>query len=154
MGVKAGTPVCNAVGDNQASLLGSCPDMNSSILINLGTGGQISLSVPAFVNVPRMEIRYLPHGRCMSVGRASAAAGRSRGLTRWWGWVREFGAEPEQEAVYAKLCQLAASARPAGGLTARTTLAARRTHGSAVDSMVFRWRTSRSRTWPGQCSRG
>ena len=42
IGEYNGIPVSVALGDNQASFLGSVSDMESSILINMGTGGQIS----------------------------------------------------------------------------------------------------------------
>jgi len=127
-GLKAGTPVCNAIGDNQASFLGSCNSIDKSILVNFGTGGQISWAVPEFVSVPGMETRYLPHNRYMLVG-ASLCGGRA---FAWLSevvqsWMRDLGVELDREAIYAKLCSLAASA-PSGaeGLSARTLLAGTR----------------------------
>ncbi len=38
-----GVPVCTAIGDNQASFLGSVSAMAQSVLINIGTGAQISM---------------------------------------------------------------------------------------------------------------
>ncbi len=35
--------VCNAIGDNQASFLGSVNEMETSVLINIGTGSQLSV---------------------------------------------------------------------------------------------------------------
>lgn len=128
-GLKQGTPVCNAIGDNQASLLGSCAQIEQTILVNIGTGGQISWAVPEFVSVPGMETRYLPSNRYMLVG-ASLCGGRA---FAWLNevvqsWLREFGATPpEPEEIYARLCSLAASARSgADGLTAHTLLAGTR----------------------------
>jgi len=127
-GLKQGTPVCNAIGDNQASLLGSCAQIEQTILVNIGTGGQISWAVPEFVSVPGMETRYLPQNRYLLVG-ASLCGGRA---FAWLNevvqnWLREFGVTPDPEAIYTKLCALAASARGgADGLTARTLLAGTR----------------------------
>jgi len=42
-----GIPVAVAIGDNQASFLGSVSDMKNSVLVNLGTGGQISFLTDA-----------------------------------------------------------------------------------------------------------
>ena len=44
-GLKVGTPVCVACGDNQASFLGSVGDLAGSVLVNVGTGGQVSVHV-------------------------------------------------------------------------------------------------------------
>lgn len=41
-GYYKGIPVCVAIGDNQASFLGSVADPANSILVNVGTGSQIS----------------------------------------------------------------------------------------------------------------
>ncbi|NLX79689.1 MAG: hypothetical protein GXY95_07430, partial [Clostridiales bacterium] len=40
---KHGIPVAVAIGDNQASFMGSVKDSESSILVNVGTGGQVSM---------------------------------------------------------------------------------------------------------------
>ena len=127
-GLKAGTPVCNAVGDNQASVIGSIAEPQRSILINLGTGGQISWAVPGFRRVKQMETRYLPRRRYMLVG-ASLCGGRAfawlNDVVR--GWLREFGHEADREHVYARLTALAAIGHLGEPLVARTTFAGTRT---------------------------
>lgn len=128
VGLPAGTPVCNATGDNQASVLGSIAEPDRSVLVNLGTGGQISWAIPAFRREPDMETRYLPPGRYMLVG-ASLCGGRAYGwlndVVR--GWLAAFGVQLDRQQVYARLNELAASA-PADcrGLTADTALAGTR----------------------------
>lgn len=128
-GLPAGTPVCNAIGDNQASVLGSIAQMDKSVLVNLGTGGQISWAVPAFCRAEGMETRYLPMKRYLLVG-ASLCGGRA---FTWLNdvvrdWIAPFGAVPDRETVYARLVGLASLAPlRAGGLTVRTTLAGTRT---------------------------
>jgi sugar (pentulose or hexulose) kinase len=127
-GLPAGVPVCNAAGDNQASVIGSIADMDRSVLINVGTGGQISWAIPAFRRVPGMETRYLPRGRYMLVG-ASLCGGRAyawlNDVVR--AWLGEFGRPADRGEIYARLNELAAAA-PAdrGGLSASTTLAGTR----------------------------
>ncbi len=39
-------PVTVAIGDNQAAFLGSVRDVDAAILVNIGTGSQVSLAVP------------------------------------------------------------------------------------------------------------
>lgn len=123
-GLPPGTPVCNATGDNQASLIGSVADIDKSVLVNIGTGGQISWAIPSFHRAAGMETRYLPCRRFMLVG-ASLCGGRAYA---WLNdvvrdWLHAMGFEIDRDSVYAKLNELAASAQAgADGLVARTTL--------------------------------
>jgi sugar (pentulose or hexulose) kinase len=59
-GLLAGTPVFNAIGDNQASVLSVLPNQPGSILINIGTGGQIVWRVSAFLRQLPLDTRILP----------------------------------------------------------------------------------------------
>lgn len=59
--LPAGTPVCNAIGDNQASVLSCLPSSPETILINIGTGGQIVWRSHEFRRLPRLDTRFLPH---------------------------------------------------------------------------------------------
>ncbi len=74
-----GIPVSVAIGDNQASFLGSVSDMNKSILVNVGTGSQISfvtasLSAPTCGEIrPLTDDKYLFVGSSLCGGRAYAA---------------------------------------------------------------------------------
>ncbi len=126
-GLKAGTPVCNAVGDNQAGMIGSIAEPDRSILINLGTGGQISWAVSRFSRAKGLETRYLPPKRFMLVG-ASLCGGRAfawlNGVVR--SWLRDFGHEISPEFVYERLSALAAIGHVGEPLVARTTFAGTR----------------------------
>ena len=70
-------PVACAIGDNQASFLGSVSDMENSVLVNLGTGGQVSF-LTTNSSDSSMEIRpcfldkYLCVGASLCGGRAFA----------------------------------------------------------------------------------
>ncbi|MHB1453055.1 MAG: sedoheptulokinase [Saccharofermentanales bacterium] len=59
---KNNIPVAVAIGDNQASFIGSVRNADKSVLINIGTGGQVSMKTEQ-CNVPScMEIRpYMDH---------------------------------------------------------------------------------------------
>lgn len=73
-------PVCVAIGDNQAALIGSGCD--NDILINIGTGSQISMKT--FINecnIPGIEIRPLTKGGGIFVG-AALCGGRAFALLR------------------------------------------------------------------------
>ena len=72
-----GVPVACAIGDNQASFLGSVSDMENGVLVNLGTGGQVSFLTENYSD-SGMEIRpcfldkYLCVGSSLCGGRAFA----------------------------------------------------------------------------------
>ena len=66
-----GIPVCTAIGDNQASFLGSVSAMAESILINIGTGSQVSLIAdPDQISGGSIERRPLNGGLSLLVGSA------------------------------------------------------------------------------------
>lgn len=102
--LPAGLPVCNAVGDNQAAVVGSVPLREDVVQINIGTGGQLARILPGFQRVDRMETRYLPPGRCMLVG-AGLAGGDAYAWVRRTAaaWLEAFGVPLPEEVVYARL---------------------------------------------------
>lgn len=108
-GLPVGLPVCNAIGDNQAAVLGSVRAGEPAIQINVGTGGQINWPIETFTRVPGMDTRYLPLGRLMLVG-----AGLSGGDAYAWvnrttaNWLAEFGIEKSRDEIYTRMNELAA----------------------------------------------
>ncbi len=78
LGDYKGILVSTAIGDNQASFLGTVEDIEDTLLINMGTGGQISLYVPTYNQIKGMETRpflekdYLLVGSSLCGGRAYA----------------------------------------------------------------------------------
>lgn len=77
-GEYKGIPVSVAIGDNQASFIGSVNDMEHSILINVGTGSQISClthTVPDDKSLdcrPLLDGSYILAGSALAGGRAYA----------------------------------------------------------------------------------
>ncbi|HYE67024.1 MAG TPA: FGGY family carbohydrate kinase [Anaerovoracaceae bacterium] len=65
--MQSGIPVCVAIGDNQASVLGSL-DGNSSIHINIGTSSQISLVTDRIAESELMECRPYLFNKYLLVG--------------------------------------------------------------------------------------
>lgn len=63
VGTFRGVPLSVAIGDNQASFLGSVRDEAHSVLVNYGTGSQISMAVDTPVSVPGAELRPYIGGR-------------------------------------------------------------------------------------------
>jgi len=76
---RNGTPVFAALGDNQASFLGSVRDVRGSLLCNIGTGSQISLFSDDCLDVPGIDTRPFPLGGYIGVG-AALCGGRAYSL--------------------------------------------------------------------------
>ncbi|MBQ7957241.1 MAG: hypothetical protein IJ279_04310 [Clostridia bacterium] len=79
LGKKDGKiPVSVAIGDNQASFLGSVCDVDECLLVNVGTGSQISFATKADTSADGLEIRpcvgdsHLMVGSSLCGGRAFA----------------------------------------------------------------------------------
>lgn len=109
-GLPAGTLVCNAIGDNQAAVLSSLPHSPHSLLINIGTGGQIVWRIPDFQRVAGMETRYLPGmGIENSGGFMLVGAGLCGGDSLAWinrtvrSWLAAFGCQRSEEEVWEQL---------------------------------------------------
>lgn len=65
---KEKIPVSVAIGDNQASVLGSVQDLNNTVLVNVGTGSQISVGSKGFTVSSGIELRPFLQGQNMLVG--------------------------------------------------------------------------------------
>lgn len=75
-----GIPVYTSLGDNQASFLGSVPQPEEALLLNIGTGSQLSAWMPDCVKAPSdMEVRPYPGGGVLMVG-AALSGGKSYAL--------------------------------------------------------------------------
>ncbi len=74
-----GIPVFAGIGDNQASFLGATGGRTDVLLVNMGTGGQISVYSPRYLHTPHLETRPFPDGGWLLVG-ASLCGGRSYAL--------------------------------------------------------------------------
>lgn len=127
-GLTAGTPVAVALGDNQASFIGSVPSLPDTLLINLGTGGQMSVPIDHFIRVKGLDTRPLVAGYRLLVG-ASLCGGRAyQVLERFF---RRIGEEvlgiKDVPPLYETMNQLASEASTqCGGIKARTLFAGSR----------------------------
>jgi len=75
-GLPAGTPIFVAMGDNQAAFVGSVGDPSRSLLINVGTGGQVAGRCDHFVYQAPLETRPFPVSGNLLVN-AGLCGGRS-----------------------------------------------------------------------------
>ena len=76
LGSYRGIPVGIALGDNQASFLGSIRHADQEILVNMGTGGQVSLLTDRVIAGEDLEIRPFIDNSYLAVG-ASLCGGRA-----------------------------------------------------------------------------
>jgi sugar (pentulose or hexulose) kinase len=133
VGLPAGLPVFNAVGDTQAAFAGATLpftgrtegelSLEPILLFNLGTGGQVCWAVGDFeLPMEAVETRPLPQGRFLRVGASLCGGAAYAWLNRTVrAWLAEFGVEVGEDGVYERLNALAAASRDAEGLCVRTT---------------------------------
>lgn len=79
LGTYQGIPVCTAAGDNQSSFLGSVRNARESILVNMGTGGQVSVCSDQYFSAEDIEARPFINGSYLLVG-SSLCGGRAYAL--------------------------------------------------------------------------
>ena len=75
-GKYGGVPVVTALGDNQASFIGSIGDPEHSVLVTLGTSGQVSRVTNELRYADGLETRPFPGDRFLLVG-ASLTGGKA-----------------------------------------------------------------------------
>lgn len=76
-----GIPVAVAIGDNQGSFLGSVADAENSVLVNVGTGSQVSFVTEKVQALSCGEIRPLTDDKYIFVG-ASLCGGRAYAILK------------------------------------------------------------------------
>ncbi|HHX45651.1 MAG TPA: hypothetical protein GX714_16970 [Chloroflexi bacterium] len=146
VGLPAGMPVSVAIGDNQASYIGSVREATDTVLVNIGTGAQASVLTDAFAHVPGIEARPFPGGRYLLVG-AGLYGGASYALLR--GLFQRIGeafwGTGEDAALYERMNALAARVPPGSdGLRCTPLFAGTRTdpevrgsfQGMSIDNMT------------------
>ena len=111
-GLHDGIPVCVAVGDNQASFFGSVQDETHSLLMNYGTGSQLSM-VCSSPDTPGGEIR--PYfGAQYLLCRSALCGGRAYAMLERFFAAFVSQAGYSNESQYETLNALAAAAYDEG----------------------------------------
>ena len=112
-GLPKGLPVYVACGDNQASFAGSVGDYANSLLVNVGTGGQVSAHVSETRSIGKLEARPFMDGSDLLVG-AGLVGGRSYACLR--DFFREVGTsifgQEEKIDLYETMNRLASRVPP------------------------------------------
>lgn len=138
LGISGPATVCSPVGDCQASVIGCAGFSPDTIVVNIGTGAQISIpsSDPAYTG--DLDAWPMPFGGYLQLGAALCGGWAYAYLRRFLGdAVRELaGIELDDDAIYERMNALAASAEPgAGGLVADTRFSGTR-HDKSVTGSI------------------
>jgi sugar (pentulose or hexulose) kinase len=131
--------VCSPVGDNQASVIGAAGFAGDAAILNLGTGGQISIPQKEYKFIEKLETRPMPFGLRRAQSSRLRRAQSSRGfilvgasLCGGWAYaylqkfiqatVREFsGVEVSDEETFNRMNTIAAeTGEGACGITVDT----------------------------------
>ncbi|WP_135554956.1 sedoheptulokinase [Paenibacillus cymbidii] len=107
-----GKAVACAIGDNQASFLGAVPQLERTLLINVGTGAQVSVFAERPDNLaaidPALDVRPFPGGGYLLVG-ATLGGGKAYALLE--GFFREtcrlFAGTADDVSLYERMNRLA-----------------------------------------------
>ena len=122
IGAYNGIPLAVAIGDNQASFLGSVRDMRHSLLVNVGTGSQISFATNQLTAHAGTELRPLVNGQFLRVGSALCGGRAFAALEDFLRRTAELVSGAPCESAYPAIDQyLAESARPRNALRVDTT---------------------------------
>ncbi|MFH1085507.1 MAG: FGGY family carbohydrate kinase, partial [Chloroflexota bacterium] len=113
VGLAPGTPVAVAVGDNQASFIGSVPRPAECLLVNVGTGAQVSAWVESYGREAELDTRAYPGGGYLLAG-AGLFGGTSYALLQglFWAVGQEMFGAADDTPLYARMTALAAATPP------------------------------------------
>lgn len=89
LGNYKGIPVCVSIGDNQASFLGSVTDRADTVLVNAGTGSQVSVMSRQYIEIPGIETRPLTDSSYLLAGAAVCGGSAYASLEKFF---REYAA--------------------------------------------------------------
>ncbi len=107
-GYYKGIPVSVAIGDNQASVFSSLPT-NDDILINIGTGSQISVISDQIITAENIETRPYFENKYLIVG-AALCGGRAYAVLKdFYKSVIGYFKDADNKEVYDAMCKMADS---------------------------------------------
>lgn len=136
LGTYRGIPVSLALGDCQASYLGSAGIKSQTILLNIGTGSQISILSKQIIQTSKIETRPFLNGQYLLCG-SSLCGGRAYAtLERFFRTYAVTLGYPDQKQ-YKWMAKLAEKADFSNkGLTVQTTLNGTRSNPNEKGSIL------------------
>jgi len=110
LGLGSSVQVCSPLGDNQASIIGAAGFADDVAVLNLGTGGQISIPQKDYKFVETFETRPMPFGGFILVGASLCGGWVYTCLQKFiQTTVKEFaGTELSDEEIYSRMNSIAA----------------------------------------------
>lgn len=110
LGSYKGIPVCVSIGDNQASFLGSVTDGTDTVLVNVGTGSQVSVMSRQYIEIPEIETRPLTDSTYLLVGAAVCGGAAFASLEKFFRTYAVAAGAPDisQYDIMKKLLELQA----------------------------------------------
>jgi len=143
-------PVFSALGDNQASVLGSVGPIGDSLLVNIGTGAQISVFSREYREIAGLETRPFPGGGYILVG-APLSGGKSYALLEnfFRQVCRQFAAFDGPE-LYDRMNDLAAEFMEARGGLIRSVGASAAHDAESADRPIVHTQFYGTRENPGR----
>lgn len=111
LGCYHGIPVSCALGDNQASFLGSVSD-NNAILVNIGTGGQLSARCSSADDTSVLEFRPYLGGSYLAVGSALCSGYAYSLLKSFFKQTLKLFGQTDCQDMYTLMNEAAASVYP------------------------------------------
>ncbi len=142
--------VCSPIGDNQSSVIGAAGFAADTAVVNLGTGGQISIPCEQYKYSSQLETRPMPFKGYIQVGASLCGGWAHAYLKEFFYKVIKAIAEVEldSETIYKKINELAANG--AGGLIADTRFSGTRLNPEVRGSIS---NIDRENLTPGNLSR-
>ena len=141
-GFFRGIPVATAIGDNQASFLGSVRSPGKAVHVTVGTSSQISVFTKEYSTAPGIDIRPLPGGGYLLVGAALCGGSALALLNGFLGGTARFltGSEPDPDLIYERMGSVAFRPASESGLSVSTTFRGTREEPSVrgrIDNVSF-----------------
>ncbi len=123
LGLGDNVHVCSPIGDNQASIIGAAGFAGDAAVVNLGTGGQVSIPRRDYLFLETLETRPMPFGGFILVGASLCGGWSYTYLQRFiQETVKDFAAvELSDEEIFNRMNIIAAeSGEGASGVTVDT----------------------------------
>lgn len=136
LGTFKNIPVCVSIGDNQASFLGCVSDGADTVLVNAGTGSQVSVMTRQYIEIPEIETRPLTDSAYLLVGAAICGGSAYASLESFFRIYAAAAGAPDvpQYEIMKKLLEMQAGKDDAWQI--RTTFAGTRSNPEASGSIT------------------
>lgn len=136
LGHFRGIPVSVSVGDNQASFLGSVRDAGHSLLVNIGTGSQISMLSDLYCEAPGIEARPLTRDTFLLAGSALCGGSAFAALEQFFREYAAAAGAPDVSQFETMKLLLDRQKDPDEAWTVRTTFSGTREHPADTGSIT------------------